>query len=79
MAKIKQRILEENKLLEEMALQMPDKLIFTEAGTILQDYIKAYINQFSPLENDLGLGNSYVSHLLYTVVHRMNKGIRTIH
>lgn len=74
----KQRIREENRLLEEMALEMPDKLYFSEAGTILQDYIKAYIKQFSPLENDLGLGNSYVSHLLYAVVERINKNSRII-
>lgn len=74
----KQRIREENKLLEELALEMPEKLYFSEAGTILQDYIKAYIKQFSPPENDLGLGNSYVSHLLYAIVERINKNSRTI-
>jgi hypothetical protein len=74
----KQRIREENRLLEELALEMPEKLYFSEAGTIMQDYIKAYIKQFSPLENDLGLGNSYVSHLLYAVVERINKNSRTI-
>ena len=74
----KERIRQENKLLEEMALEMPEKLMFSEAGTILQDYIKAYVNQFSPLDNDLGLGSSYISHLLYAVVERVNKNSRTI-
>ncbi len=74
----KDRIRQENKLLEEMALEMPEKLMFSEAGTILQDYIKAYVKQFSPLDNDLGLGSSYISHLLYAVVERVNKNSRTI-
>ncbi len=74
----KQRIREENRLLEELALESPEKLLFSEAGTILQDYIKAYIKQFSPLENDLGIGSSYVSHLLYSVVERINKNSRII-
>jgi hypothetical protein len=74
----KERIRQENKLLEEMALEMPEKLMFSEAGTILQDYIKAYVKQFSPLDNDLGLGSSYISHLLYAVVERVNKNSRTI-
>lgn len=74
----KERVRLENRLLEELALEMPDKLAFSEAGTILQDYIKAYIKQFSPLENDLGLGNSYISHLLYAIVERINKNSKTI-
>jgi hypothetical protein len=74
----KDRIRQENKLLEEMALEMPEKLMFSEAGTILQDYIKAYIRQFSPVDNDLGLGSSYISQLLYAVVERVNKNSRTI-
>jgi hypothetical protein len=75
----KNRIREENRLLEELALEMPEKLIFTQAGTIMQDYIKAYINQFSPIDNELGLGTSYVNHLLYIVIERINKNTRTIH
>ena len=74
----KDRIRQENKLLEELALEMPEKLMFSEAGTILQDYIKAYIRQFSPVDNDLGLGSSYISQLLYAVVERVNKNSRTI-
>lgn len=78
MSRTKQRIKEENKLLEEMALEMPEKLIFTEAGTILQDYLKAYVRQYSPLDNDLGVGSSFVSHLLYAVVERVNKNTKTV-
>jgi hypothetical protein len=74
----KQRIREENRLLEELALESPEKLLFSEAGTILQDYVKAYIKQSSPLENNLGIGSSYVSHLLYAVVERINKNSRII-
>jgi hypothetical protein len=72
------RIRQENKLLEELALEMPEKLLFSEAGTVLQDYIKAYVRQFSPVDNDLGIGSSYISHLLYAVVERVNKNSRTI-
>ena len=74
----KDRIRQENKLLEELALEMPEKLLFSEAGTVLQDYIKAYVRQFSPVDNDLGIGSSYISHLLYAVVERVNKNSRTI-
>lgn len=74
----KERIKQENRLLEELALEMPEKLIFTEAGTILQDYLKAYVRQYSPLENDLAVGSSYISHLLYAVVERVNKNTKTV-
>jgi len=72
------RIRQENRLLEELALESPEKLLFSEAGTIIQDYVTAYISQFDPLENSLGLGNSYISHLLYAVVERINKNSRII-
>lgn len=72
----KKKIYEENKLLEEIASETPEKLIFTEAGTIMQDYIIAYLNQIS-LADSKG-GGTYLSSLIYAVVDRINKNIGSV-
>ena len=41
------KIIHSNTLLEQIAIETPEKLICTEIGTILQDYISAYINQYN--------------------------------
>lgn len=70
------KIYEENKLLEEIASETPEKLIFTEAGTIMQDYVTAYLNQIS-LADSKGDG-TYLSSLIYAVVDRINKNIESV-
>lgn len=70
------KIYEENKLLEEIAAETPEKLIFTEAGTIMQDYITAYLNQVNPIDSKAG--TTYLSNLIYAVVDRINKNIGSV-
>lgn len=75
---MKESFKEENRLLEELALESPDKLIFTEAGTILQDYISAYRAQFNALEYKSAGSNTYLGNLVFAVVERINKNTQTI-
>jgi hypothetical protein len=72
----KEAIKQENKLLLELATEQPEKLFLTEAGTILQDYIKAYNYQFDMTETKSS--SSFVANLLYAVVERVNKNTKTI-
>ena len=72
----KEAIKQENKLLLELATESPEKLFFTEAGTILQDYIKAYNVQFDIAEKKSS--SSFMSNLLYAVVERVNKNVKII-
>jgi hypothetical protein len=72
----KESIKQENKLLLELASEYPEKLFLTEAGTILQDYIKAYNSQFDITETKSS--SSFVANLVYAVVERVNKNTRTI-
>lgn len=77
--KNKEKINRENLLLEEIANETPEKLFLTEAGTILQDYIWAYINQFVVSNKKPMLGdNVYLSNLLHVVAERINKNIETL-
>ena len=72
----KEAIKQENKLLLELASESPEKLFLTEAGTILQDYIKAYTIQFDITETKSS--SSFVANLLYAVVERVNKNVKII-
>ena len=48
------KITQSNALLEEIATETPEKLICTEIGTILQDYISAYISQYNINKKQVG-------------------------
>jgi hypothetical protein len=64
-------------LLEQIASETPQKLICTEAGTVLQDYISAYIAQYG-FTNKKATGGTYLSCLLYSIVERIKKNKTTI-
>ncbi len=78
MTRIKKDIMQESQLLEELANETPEKLIFTEAGTIMQDYITAYTSQFNPSDRPSFGASPYLSSLMYAVVDRINKNTKTI-
>ena len=78
MTRIKKDIMQESQLLEEIANETPEKLIFTEAGTIMQDYITAYMSQFGRSERPNFGVSPYLSSLMYAVVDRINKNTQTI-
>jgi hypothetical protein len=70
------KIIHSNTLLEQIATETPEKLICTEIGTILQDYISAYINQYNI--NKKQVGSTYMANLLYSIIERIKKTSTTI-
>lgn len=71
---MKNYIKEESQILEQLALEAPEKLCLTEAGTIMQDYIIAYMQQ-----GDLSAkSEKYLTNLLYAIVDRMNRNTKVL-
>jgi hypothetical protein len=66
-------IKQENFFIEELTRDDPEKLILTQLGTVMQDYIDAYISFTSQSSYE-----KYISHLLYVMVKRLNKNSKTI-
>jgi hypothetical protein len=72
----KEIIKQENLIIEELTREDPEKLILSEIGTVIQDYIDAYLSH-----SDLAgkrTAETYVSHLLFAIVKRLNKNSKTI-
>lgn len=72
----RQIIKQENLIIEELTREDPEKLILSEIGTVIQDYIDAYLSH-----SDLAgktTAETYVSHLLFAIVKRLNKNSKTI-
>lgn len=71
---------ETNTFIKQLAVEDPQKLILTEIGTIIQDYISAYVNQNDITEkNKLISGISpFMSSLMYVLTDRINKSAKSI-
>jgi hypothetical protein len=69
-------IKQENLIIEELTREDPEKLILSEVGTVIQDYIDAYFSH-SDLAGKRAT-ETYVSHLLFAIVKRLNKNSKTI-